>query len=95
LHNDELYSLYSSLHIVKVIKSRKIKWAGLVHAWKREEIFTGFWLGEPKGRPRQRWDNNIKMNLREICIDEANWLWLTQNRIQWRGFVSKEMTLGF
>jgi hypothetical protein len=33
------------------------------------EVFTGFWLGGPKGRPRRRWEDNIKMDLREIGID--------------------------
>jgi hypothetical protein len=41
------------------------------HAWKRGEVFTGFWLGGPKvkrslGRPRRRWEDNIKLDLREI-----------------------------
>jgi len=36
------------------------------HAWERGEIFTGFWLGGPKGRPRHWWEDNIKLDLREI-----------------------------
>jgi hypothetical protein len=44
LHNDEIYNLYSSPNIVRVIQSRRIRWAGHVmwHAWGRGEVFTGF-----------------------------------------------------
>jgi hypothetical protein len=50
LHNDELHSLYSSLNIVRVIKSRRMRWAGHVARMGRGEVFTGFWLGDPKTR---------------------------------------------
>jgi hypothetical protein len=56
LHNDELHSLYSSPNIVRVIKSRRMRWAG--HVARREkgkEVFTGFSLGYPKGR--DHWEN--------------------------------------
>jgi hypothetical protein len=41
----------------------------------------------PLGRPRRRWEDNIKMDLREVGIDGANWIQLAQNRVQWRAFV--------
>jgi hypothetical protein len=50
LHNDELHSLYSSPNIVRVIKSRRMRWAGHVARTKEKGVFTGFWLGGPKGR---------------------------------------------
>jgi hypothetical protein len=50
LHNNELHSLYCSLNIVRVIKSRRMRWAGHVARMGRGEVFTGFWLGGPKGR---------------------------------------------
>jgi hypothetical protein len=50
LHNDELHSLYTSLNIVRVIKSRRMKWAGHVARMGKGEVFTGFWLGGPKAR---------------------------------------------
>jgi hypothetical protein len=50
LHNDEIHSLYSSPNIVRVIKSRMMKWAGHVARMGRGEAFTGFWLGGSKGR---------------------------------------------
>jgi hypothetical protein len=50
LHNDELHDLYSSPDIVRVIKSRRMRWAGYVARMGAEEVFTEFWLGGPKAR---------------------------------------------
>jgi hypothetical protein len=47
----------------------------------------------PLGRPRHRWEDNIKMDLREIGIDEANWIQLAQDRVQWRDCVNTVMEL--
>jgi hypothetical protein len=47
----------------------------------------------PLGRPRRRWEDNMKMDLREIGIDEANWIRLSQDRVQWRAFVNTVMNL--
>jgi hypothetical protein len=86
-HNDELHSLYSSPNIVRVIKSMRMLWA-------RHVACTGEWRGvyrvlvgkpegkRPLGRPRHRWEDNIKMGLREIGIDEAEWIQLDQDIIQ-------------
>jgi hypothetical protein len=91
LHNDELHSLYSSPNVVRVIKSRRMRWA--VHVAR-----MGEWRGvyrvlvrrtegkRPLGRPRRRWEDNINMDLREIGIDGSNWIQLAQDRVQWRGF---------
>jgi hypothetical protein len=64
----------------------------------RGEVFTGFWLGSPKVkrplvRPRCRWEDNIKLDLRKIGIDGANWIRLAQERVQWRAFVDTVMNL--
>jgi hypothetical protein len=96
LHNDELHSLYSSPNIVRVIISRRMRWAG--HVARMGEVFTGFLVGRPEGkrplgRPRRRWGDNIKMDLREIGIDGANWIRLAQDRVQWQAFVSTVMNL--
>jgi hypothetical protein len=45
------------------------------------------------GRPRRRWENNIKMDLREIWVDGSNWIRPAQDRVQWRAFVSTVMYL--
>jgi hypothetical protein len=50
VHNDELHSLYSSPNIVRVIKARRMRWAGHVASRGRGEVFTGLWLGGPKAR---------------------------------------------
>jgi hypothetical protein len=48
----------------------------------------------PLGRPRRRWEDNIKMHLREIVIDGANWIRLAEYRVRWRTFVNTVMNLG-
>jgi hypothetical protein len=47
----------------------------------------------PLGRPRPRWEDNIKMDLRETGIDGPNWIQLAQNRVQWRACVNTVMNL--
>jgi hypothetical protein len=47
----------------------------------------------PLGRPRRRWEDNIKMSLKETGIDWANWIRLAQDRVRWRAFVSTVMDL--
>jgi hypothetical protein len=47
----------------------------------------------PLGRPRRRWEDNIKLDLREIVIDGANWIQLAQDRVKWRAFVNTVMNL--
>jgi hypothetical protein len=98
LHNDELHSLYSSPNIVKVIKSRKMRWAG--HVARMEERRGVYRLlvmrpegKRPLGRPRPRWEDNNKMDLREMGIDGANWIQLVQDSVQWRAFVNTVMNL--
>jgi hypothetical protein len=47
----------------------------------------------PLGRPRRRWEDNIKMDLRKIGIDKASWIQVAQDRFQWRAFVNMGMNL--
>jgi hypothetical protein len=88
LHDDELHRLYSSPNIVRVIKSRRMRWAGHV-AYMREgrgvyRVLVGrSKVKRPLGRPRHRWEDNIKLDLREIGINVANWFQLAQDRVQW------------
>jgi hypothetical protein len=98
LYNDELHSLYSSPNIVRVIKSRKLMWAGHVaRMWEGRGVY-GVLVGRPEcklplGRPRRKWEYNIKMDLREIGIDGTIWIRLAQYRGQWRAFLSTVMNL--
>jgi hypothetical protein len=55
LHNDELHSLYFSSNIIRVIKSRRIRWATQVARKRRGEMFTGFWLEDPM--ERDHWED--------------------------------------
>jgi hypothetical protein len=99
LHNDELRNLYSSPNIFRVIKTIRMRWAGLlVRTGEGKGVYNRILVGRPEGkrslgRPRRRWEDNIKMDLREIGIDGANWNRLTQDRVQWRAFVSTIMSL--
>jgi hypothetical protein len=98
LHNDELHSLYSSLNIVRVIKSRRMRWAGHVARMGEGSGVYRMFVGRPKGkkplgRPRRRWGDNIKTDLMERGIDGANWIRLAQDRVQWRAFVNTVMNL--
>jgi hypothetical protein len=66
------------------------------HAWGRSvyRILVGKPIGKrPLGRPRHRWEDNIKPDLTEIGIYVANWIKLAQDRVQWRAFVNTVMNL--
>jgi hypothetical protein len=98
LHNDELQNLYSSPNIVRVMKSRKMRWAGHVARMGNGRGVHRVLVGRPEGkrslgRPRRRWEDNIKMDLMEIGIDGANWIQLAQDRVQWRACVNMVMNL--
>jgi hypothetical protein len=89
LYNDELHSLYSSPDIVRMIKPRRIRWAGHVARLEEGRGVHRVLVGRPEskrplGRPRRRWEDNIKEELREIGLYGANWIRLAQNRAQWR-----------
>jgi hypothetical protein len=80
VHNEELHNLYYSPRIIRIMKSRRMRWAGhLVHMKKRNvyRILTGKPEGKgPVGRPRLRWEGNIKMDLREIGWGGMDWIHL-------------------
>ena len=96
LHNEELNDLYSSPNILRVIKSRGLRWAGHV---TRMEVGRGVHkisVGKPKGkgplgRTRRRWEDNIKMDLREVGMGCGDWMELAQDRERWRALVSTVM----
>jgi hypothetical protein len=98
LHNEELHNFYSSPSIFRMIKPRKMRWAGHVaqkgRKWNAYRILVGKREGKrPLGRSRRRWVNNIKMDLREIGWDGMDWIDLAQVRDQWRSLVSTVMSL--
>jgi hypothetical protein len=98
LHNDELHSLYCSSNIIRVVKSRRMRWAGHVARMGERRGVYRVLVGRPEGkrslgRPRRRWEDNIKKDLREIGIDGANRIQLDQDRVQWRAFVNTVINL--
>jgi hypothetical protein len=98
LHHDELHSLYSSLNIFRVIKSRKLRWAGHVARMGGRRAVYRVLVGKsgckrPLGIPRRRWEDNIKLDLREIGIEGPNWIRMAQDRVQWLASVNTVMNL--
>jgi hypothetical protein len=98
LHNDEIYSLYSSPNVGRVINSRWMRWAGHVACMGEGRGVYRVLVEKPEGvrplgRPRRKWEDNIKMHLRDVGIDRANWVRLAQDRVQWRAFVNAVMNL--
>jgi hypothetical protein len=68
------------------------------HAWGRRGDVYRVLVGRPEGkrplgRPRRRWEDNIKMDLREMRIDGADWIQVAQDRVRWRAFVNMVMNL--
>jgi hypothetical protein len=81
-----------------IIQSRRIRWAGHVarmgETRNAYRILVGRTEGKrPLGRPRRRWVDNIKMDLREIKLDGRDWIKLAQDRDQWRALVNTVMNL--
>ena len=94
----ELHSLYSSPNIVRVIKSRRLRWVG--HVARMDEGRSAFKIltGKPTGkrslgRPRRRWEDNIRMYLEEIGINADNWVDSAQDRDYWRALVNAVLNL--
>jgi transcription termination factor 2 len=92
LHNEELSDLHSLPSIVRVVKSRRMRWAG--HVARMEEgrgvyrVLVGKPEGKrPLGRPRHRWEDNIKMDIEEVGGSCGDWMELAQDRDRWRALV--------
>jgi hypothetical protein len=89
LHNEELNDLYSLPNIVQVVKSRRMRWAGHVVRMGEDRGMHRVLVGKcPLGRPRHRWEDNIKMDLQEVGGGCWDWMELAQDRDRWRQLVS-------
>ena len=93
-----LNDLYSSPIIVRVIKSRRMRWVGHVAHMGEERGVCRVLVGKPGGkrplgRPRRRWVDNIRMDLQEVGCGYMNWNGLAQGRDRWRTLVSAVMNL--
>ena len=97
LHN-ELSDLYSLPNIVRVVKSRRMRWAGHVARMGEGRWVHRVLVGKPEGkrplgRPRRRWEDNIKMDLQEVGGGCKAWMELAQDRVRWRALVGTVMNL--
>jgi hypothetical protein len=93
MHNEELHNLYSSPIIIIIIKSRRMRWARYVARMGQNRNASRILVGKSEGRPRGRWEDNIKMDLREIGWGGMEWIDLALDRDQWRVFVKTVMNL--
>jgi hypothetical protein len=98
LHDEELHGLYCSPSIVRVIKARRMRGAGHVARMGDVRGAYNILVGRPEGRrllgrPRRRWEDNIKMGLREIGFGGVDWIHLAQDRDRWRALVNTVMNL--
>jgi hypothetical protein len=98
LHNKELHNLYSSPSVIRIIKSRRMRWAGHVARMGEKRNVCRLLVGKPEGkrplgRPRRRWMDDIKMDLFEIGLNVVDWIGLAQDRYRWRALVNSVMNL--
>jgi hypothetical protein len=85
LHNDEPNGLYSLPNIMRVIKSRRLRWAGHVTRVGEGRVVYRDLVGKSEGerllgRPRHRWEDNIRMDLQEVGCGREDWIGLAQDR---------------
>ena len=97
LHNEELNDLYCS-PVIRVVKSRRMRWAGHVTRMGERRGVYRVLLGKsegkgPLGRPKRRWEDNIKMDLQEVGCGGMDWIELAQDRDRWRALVYVVMNL--
>jgi hypothetical protein len=90
--------LYRSPNIVRLIKSRRLRWGG--HVVRIDEVRSAFKMltgkptgKRPLGRPRSRWEDNFRMILKEVDINTRHWVDSAQDRDYWRALVNAELNL--
>jgi hypothetical protein len=93
LHIEELNDVYCSPNIVRVIKSRRVRWVGHVARMGERRGAYRTLMGKPEakrplGRHRRRWEDNIKMDLQEVGCGGMGWIELAQDRDRWRALVN-------
>jgi hypothetical protein len=98
LYNEQLNNLYCSPNIVRVIKSRRMRWAGHIARMVEGRGVYRVLVGKPEGRRplgrlRLRWEDNIRMDFREVGCGCVDWMELAQDRERWLALVSSVMNL--
>jgi hypothetical protein len=100
LHNSELLNLYSSSNIIRMMKSRRMRWAGHVARMGQKLNAYRILVGKPEGkrplrRRRRRWEDNIKIDLGEVGWDGMDWIDLAQDSNHWMSLVNTMMNFLF
>ena len=100
IHIRDTHSLHPSPNVVRVIKSRRLRWAGHVARIKECRSAFKFLTGKPigkksLGRPRRNRNDNFTMDLKEIGINSMNWIDSVQDRSYWRSLLNKALNLRF
>jgi hypothetical protein len=98
LHNEEVHGLYSSPSIVRVIKARRMRWVGHVACTGEVRGANNILVGRPEGRkplgrPRRRWEDNVKIDPREIGFGDVDWIHWAQDRDRYQALVNTVMSL--
>jgi hypothetical protein len=98
LHNEELHDLCSSPSIIKIIKSRRMRWVGHVARMGENRNAYRLLVGKregqmPLGRPRRRWVDNITMDVVQVGWGDVDWIGLAQDRDRWRALVNSVLNL--
>jgi hypothetical protein len=98
LYNEDLHNSYSSPSIIRIMKTRRMRWVGHVARMGEKRNVYRLLVGKPEGkrplgRPRRRWLDNIKMYLLEIGLSVVDWIGLAQDRYRRRALVNSVMNL--
>jgi hypothetical protein len=98
LHNEELRDFYSSPSIIRIIKSRRMRWAGHVARMVEKRNAYRLLVGKPEGkrplgRRRRRWVDNIRMDLGEVGWGDVDCIGLAEDRNRWRALVNSVLNL--
>jgi hypothetical protein len=98
LHNVELHDLYSSPSIIRIMKSRMMRWAGHVARMGKKRNVYRLLVGKPEGKrplgkPRRRCVDNIRMDLGEVGWGDVDWIGLAKDRNWWRTLVNSVLNL--
>jgi hypothetical protein len=96
LHNEEIHDLNSSPSIIRIIKARRMGWAGYVAPMGEKRNAYRLLVGKPEGRrplgrPGRRWVDNIRMDLGEMGWGDVDWIGLAQDRDRWRALVNSAL----
>jgi hypothetical protein len=98
LHNEKLHNLYAAPNIIRMIKSKKMRWVTNIARTKEKINACRILIGKseekrPLGRTRRSWEDNIRVDPKEVGWKSVDWIHLAMNRDQWWVLVNKVMNL--